>query len=100
MPAPTREAGAAPAGAPVGDAASLPPLTAEDVASFCALGVEVKATSPEFGEMWLVPAYTGSGRKEITPEHLGVLHTVLREFPGARVESFESLRGAGGEPSP
>lgn len=76
------------------DAASEPkaPLrgfTTEDIESFKALGVEVCLTSEAFGELWLVPAYTGQSRKELTPEHAATIARVLDAFPGSQVVAFE-----------
>ncbi|CAM4543743.1 hypothetical protein [Myxococcus xanthus] len=64
-------------------------LTDEDIASFKALGTEVCFASETYGEVWLVPAYTGQARKELTPEHAATLVRVLSAFPGSRVLSFE-----------
>lgn len=63
-------------------------LTDEDIASFKALGTEVCFASETYGEVWLVPAYTGQARKELTPEHAATLVRVLSAFPGSRVMSF------------
>jgi hypothetical protein len=67
----------------------LPGLTAEDIDSFKKLGVEVCLDSKAFGELWLVPAYTGTDRKEITPEHAATIARVLEAFSGSEVVSFE-----------
>lgn len=64
-------------------------LTTEDIASFKALGVEVLLRSDTYGELWLVPEYTGQERKEITPEHAATVMRVLSVFPGSQVISFE-----------
>ena len=64
-------------------------LTTEDIDSFKALGAEVCMRSAAFGEVWLVPEYTGDGRKEITPEHAATICRVLDAFPGSQVVSFE-----------
>ncbi|WP_141593900.1 hypothetical protein [Myxococcus sp. AB056] len=74
-------------------------LTDEDIASFKALGAEVCFASETYGEVWLVPAYTGQARKELTPEHAATLVRVLSAFPGSRVMSFEK-RPASAEVSP
>ena len=58
-------------------------LRAEDIDSFRALGVEVCFESERYGEIWLVPAYTGQARREITPENLATLVCVALVFPGA-----------------
>jgi hypothetical protein len=90
---------AAPTSAPAAVTANLtedrPPskplrgLTTEDIESFKALGVEVCMRSEAFGEIWLVPAYTGGDRKEITPEHAATICRVLEAFPGSQVVAFE-----------
>ena len=64
-------------------------LSPEDIASFKSLNVEVQLRSPHYGELWLVPAYTGQARREITPEHAATLMRVLAVFPGSEVTSFE-----------
>lgn len=64
-------------------------LTTEDIDSFKELGVEVCLRSEAFGEVWLVPEYTGRDRKEITPEHAATICQVLQAFPGSQVVSFE-----------
>lgn len=68
---------------------SLRGLTTEDIDSFKALGVEVCMRSEAFGDVWLVPAYTGRDRKEITPEHAATICRVLDAFPGSQVVSFD-----------
>ncbi|WP_434345705.1 hypothetical protein ACN6A1_27625 [Myxococcus virescens] len=74
-------------------------LTDEDIASFKALGAEVCFASETYGEVWLVPAYTGQARKELTPEHAATLVRVLSAFPGSRVLSF-TKQPASAEASP
>lgn len=64
-------------------------LTTEDIESFKQLKVEVCLHSDAYGELWLVPAYTGQDRKEITPEHAATICRVVETFPGSRVVSFE-----------
>ena len=54
-----------------------------------ALGVEVLLHSETYGDVWLVPAYTGRERKEITPEHAATLARVMSVFPGSHIVSFE-----------
>ena len=71
------------------DAEGLRGLTDEDIASFKALNAEVCFSSETYGQVWLVPAYTGQARKELTPEHAATLVRVLSAFPGSRVMSFE-----------
>jgi len=64
-------------------------LTTEDIESFRALGVEVCIRSEDYGDLWLVAAYTGQPRKEITPEHLATIARMLDAFPGSRVVAFD-----------
>ena len=63
-------------------------LSAADIASFKALGFEVRFASEELGEVWLVPAYTGADRVELSVEHAMLLAAVGSVFPGAKVTSF------------
>lgn len=70
-------------------APELTGLTSADIESFRALGVEVRLRSETYGEVWLVPAYTGQARKELTPEHAATVLRVLEVFPGSQVISFE-----------
>ncbi|RKH04395.1 hypothetical protein [Corallococcus carmarthensis] len=74
-------------------------LTDEDITSFKALGAEVCFASETYGEVWLVPAYTGQARKELTPEHAATLVRVLSAFPGSRVMSFEKRQASADEVS-
>jgi pyruvate/2-oxoglutarate dehydrogenase complex dihydrolipoamide acyltransferase (E2) component len=65
---------------PTIDVDQLRGFTTEDIESFKALGVEVRLHSETYGELWLVPAYTGKPRKELTPEHAAtVVRWGLRE---------------------
>ncbi len=64
-------------------------VTDEDIASFKVLGVEVCLSSPELGEVWLVPAYTSSDRRELTAEHAALITAACSAFPGSRVVSFK-----------
>lgn len=74
-------------------------LTAAEIAEFRRLGVEVRMRSSPVGEFWLVPAYTGADRHEITFEDAGKLAMVMEMFPGSEVESFEWLLCAAREES-
>jgi hypothetical protein len=80
---------------PVSAAASARPpaapyhISAADIASFRALGVQICFHADALGELWLVPSYTSQPRNEITPEHLATLDLVLEAFPGARVAAFQ-----------
>ncbi len=82
------------------DAEAMRGLTDSDIASFKALNAEVCFRSETYGEVWLVPAYTGQARKEITPEHAATLVRVLSAFPGSRVMSFEKQQASADEVSP
>lgn len=95
-PAPKASTPAAPiakpptdADAPAVDVDKLRGFTTDDIESFKALGVEVLLHSETYGDVWLVPAYTGSDRKEITPEHAATLARVMSVFPGSHIVSFE-----------
>ena len=94
----------APATIPAGPIEDRPPtrplrgLTTEDIETFKALGVEVRLRSEAVGEIWLVPAYTGQPRKEITPEHVATLSRVLDAFPGSHVTAFDRTPAAQGSP--
>lgn len=59
-----------------------------DIASFKALGVEVRLVDEHLGEVWLVPAYTGQDRAELSVEHAALLAAICSAFPGASVASF------------
>jgi hypothetical protein len=65
------------------------PITHEELASFKALGVELRLDLDEAEPVWLVPRYTGQARREITPEHAATLRLLLEAFPGARIAAFE-----------
>ena len=60
----------------------------QDIASFKALGIEVKLVDEQVGEVWLVPTYTGQDRAELSIEHAALLAAVCAAFPGASVTSF------------
>lgn len=75
--------------APAEEREPLRGYTTEDIEGFKKLGVEVCLRSEAYGEIWLVPKYTGSDRKELTPEHAATISRVLEAFPGSRVVSFE-----------
>jgi hypothetical protein len=70
------------------------PIAPEELASFKALGVELRLDLDEAGPVWLVPRYTGQARKEITPEHAATLRLLLDAFPGARIAAFEKTTSA------
>ena len=72
-------------------ACAVAPKSSVDVASFKALGVEICMTSPDLGDIWLVPEYTSLVRREISCDDAVTLATVCAEFPGARVSSFREL---------
>ncbi len=77
------------------DISRLRGFTTEDIESFKALGVEVCLQSDSFGDLWLVPAYTGQPRREFTPEHLATVLHALSVFPGSRVVAFHPPVKAG-----
>ena len=53
------------------------------------MNVEVRLKSEAFGEMWLVPEYTGKDRQELTAEHAATICRLLQAFPGSKVTAFE-----------
>ncbi len=63
-------------------------MTAEDIESFKALGVEVCIDS-EMGQIWLVPKYTHQDRMEITPEHMALICYTRMSFPDSRIVSLQ-----------
>ncbi|MGN6104904.1 MAG: hypothetical protein ACTHU0_07365 [Kofleriaceae bacterium] len=71
-------------------------VTAEQIASFRELRVEICMHADGVGELWLVPSYTGQPRKEITPEHAATIGRVLAAFPGAQVLAMEPASPAEG----
>lgn len=81
-----------PASEPTIDVDQLRGFTSQDIESFKALGVEVQLHSETYGELWLVPTYTGKPRKEITPEHAATVMRVLSVFPGSHVVAFEKTK--------
>lgn len=85
---------------PVAVAASARPpaapyhISAADIVSFRALGVQICFHADTLGELWLVPSYTSQPRNEITPEHVATLDRVLEAFPGAQVAAFQPASSA------
>ena len=59
-----------------------------DLASFKALGVEVRLATEELGDVWVVPAYTGMDRQELSVDHAALIAAVASAFPGARVTAL------------
>lgn len=96
-PALTQTAGPAPSSK---DVPIVRNLTDEEIASFKALRAELCLRSEDVGEIWLVPEYTRTGRKEISVEHASTLAAICAAFPGAKVVSFEpSAAGSDGGPA-
>lgn len=95
-PAVTKPRGVADPSASPGDVLLPPParLSPEEIESFKALRVSLRFESPTVGEMWLVPAYTGQDRKEISIDHLVTLQLLMTAFPGSKVTSFDSVADA------
>jgi hypothetical protein len=85
VPAPITDVGAT----VEGRAPELAEITAEDVASFKALGIEICLSSTARGDVWLVPEYTGQARNEITPEDAALVMKTLTLFPGAKLVSLK-----------
>lgn len=64
-------------------------LSDEEIASFKSLGAEVCVNSPDIGEIWLVPEYTGEDRNEISIEHAATLSVLCAVFPEARIKEYK-----------
>ena len=58
-----------------------------DIMSFKALRLEVRLAT-EVGDVWLVPAYTGMDRQELSVDHAALLATICSTLPGAQVTAF------------
>lgn len=67
----------------------------EGLASFRALGVEVRLSTEEVGDIWIVSEYSGADRQELRADHAVTLAAACAAFPGARVTEF--VRREGGE---
>lgn len=63
-------------------------LTDADIASFKALRLEVRLATEDVGDVWIVPAYTGADRHELSVDHAALIAAVASAFPGARVTSL------------
>lgn len=63
-------------------------LTDADIASFKALGLEVRLATDNVGDVWIVPAYTGADRHELSVDDAALIAAVASAFPGARVTSL------------
>jgi len=61
----------------------------QQIRSIESLGVEICIASEAIGDVWLVPEYTGTDRREITIEHAATLTAICAAFPGAKVVQFE-----------
>ena len=66
-------------------------MTTNDITSYKALNVEVCIESESFGQLWLVPRYTGQDRLELTPEHVATICILLSLLPGCRVIAFNKI---------
>ena len=51
-------------------------LSDADTASFKALGTEVRLATEGLGDVWLVPAYTGADRQELSVDHAALIAAV------------------------
>jgi hypothetical protein len=63
-------------------------LTDADLASFKTLGFEVRLATEELGDVWIVPAYTGAERHELSVDHAALIAAVASAFHGARVTAL------------
>jgi len=87
QPVPARAA-AAPAPFVAPPPEPLTSLTAEQLESFRALEVEVCMSSPMIGELWLVPRYRDTSRREISIDDAATLVAIVAAFPGAQVAAL------------
>lgn len=85
-PVPTRPLTPLPRRAP--QAQVLLSVRDSDIASFKALGAEVRLVDEHLGEVWIVPDYTGQDRAELSVEHAALLAAICSAFPAASVVSF------------
>lgn len=63
-------------------------LSDADIASFKALGAEVRLATNDLGEVWLVPEYTGVDRQELSIDHAALLAAICSALPGAHVTAL------------
>ena len=71
--------------APAGERSPLWPTEA-DVVAFGSLGLELRIGSPTLSEdLWLVPAYTGKDRLEMTAHDAIAVCRIVTAFPGSKV---------------
>jgi hypothetical protein len=71
----------------------LGPVTDEHVAALERRQLEVCVRSEAFQELWLVPAYTGEQRNEMTFRDAATLAALCAAFPQAAVTSFRRVDG-------
>jgi hypothetical protein len=85
-------------GKPLGSSAPLPvqtapaftrPITERQIKALEERGIELCVRSDAVGELWLVPAYTGAERNEMTFRDAASIAALCAVFPGAEVTRFE-----------
>ncbi len=68
------------------------PTTEEQINALEERRVELCVRTEATGEVWLVPAYTGAERNEVTFRDAATIAAVCAVFPGAEVTRFERRR--------
>jgi len=79
---------------------SLPfarPITEEQIKALEERGVQLCVRTDAVSELWLVPAYTGAERSEMTFRDAATIAAVCAVFPGAEVTRFERQSVRGGD---
>jgi hypothetical protein len=64
------------------------PITEDQIRALEALGIELCVRADAIGELWLVPAYTGAERNEMTFRDAATIAAMCAVFPGAEVTQF------------
>ncbi len=71
------------------------PITEEEIKALEERGVELCVRAETVSELWLVPAYTGSARNEMTFRDAATIAAVCAAFPGAEVTTFKQSQKKG-----
>ena len=66
------------------------PITEEQIKTLEERGLELCVRTEAAGELWLVPAYTGSERNEMTFRDAATIAALCAVFPGAELTQFRS----------
>jgi hypothetical protein len=71
------------------------PITEEQIRALEERGVELCVRADAVSELWLVPAYTGSARSEMTFRDAATIAAVCAALPGAEVTTFKQSQKKG-----